>query len=219
MGFSSANDLQDILDPKSSALLIIDMQNDFCSPKGAIAQRGGEVSKVLEMGPQLASFVTFCRETMSDLRIIHVITHHSKWTNSPAWSRKHLSRDPEGHPVCVPNTWGAEIFEDHTELQPSPNETVVIKHRYSAFVNTDLDLILKAQQIKTLLIAGTATNVCVESTARHAHMLDYHVVFLCDLTATSDPGFHESSLQNIQKYFGYVTASDDIQALWLASTK
>ena len=96
---------------------------------------------------------------------------------------------------------------------------MVIKHRYSAFVNTDLDLILKAQQIKTLLITGTATNVCVESTARHAHMLDYHVVFLCDLTAASDPGLHEATLQNIQKYFGYVTASDDIQALWMSNSR
>ena len=118
------------------------------------------------------------------------------------------------HPVCAKGTWGAEIFEDQPNLQPQSNETTIIKHRYSAFVNTDLDLILKALQIKTLLVTGTATNVCVESTARHAHMIDYNIIFLHNLTATGDAGAHEATLDNIRKYFGFVISSDDIQAYW-----
>jgi len=95
-----------------------------------------------------------------------------------------------------------------------PGECIVTKHRYSGFINTDLDLILRAQGIQTLIMTGTATNVCVESTARDGFMLDYYIVFLGDCTGTGDRNLHEATLQNISGAFGVVCNSTDVSAHW-----
>ncbi|MHA1712747.1 MAG: cysteine hydrolase family protein [Candidatus Ranarchaeia archaeon] len=212
--YSKASDIEDILDPAQCALLVIDLQNDFCSPNGVLAKRGADMTAIVKMAPLLADFLMYCRSRQPKVKIIHIITHHSEWTNSKPWMRRYKGIASELRRICVPGTWGADIYERHDELRPQHNEAVIIKHRYSAFVNTDLDLILKAQQIRTLLVTGVSTNVCVESTARHGHMLDYHIVFLRDLTASTDADLYTSTLQNIQLNFGYVISSADLRERW-----
>ena len=118
-----------------------------------------------------------------------------------------------GHklPVCVEGTWGADWFAD---LRPKDGDVVVTKHRFSAFINTPLDLILRSRRISTLVVTGTATNVCVESTARDGHMLDYYVVFPEDGTAAPDLPAHEATLHNIRKHFGDVVKAEEVAAVW-----
>ena len=88
------------------------------------------------------------------------------------------------------------------------------KHRYGAFESTDLDLVLRSQGIRTLIMTGVATNVCVETTARQAFLRDYYVVFTSDCTATYDQADHEATLRNIDAYFGEVVAAAQVQACW-----
>jgi ureidoacrylate peracid hydrolase len=95
---------------------------------------------------------------------------------------------------------------------------VVTKHRYSAFVDTSLDLVLRSRGVRTIVVTGTATNVCVESTARHGHMLDYYVVLPADASATPDLPAHEATLHNVRKFFGTVVQADEVGAIWRAAT-
>src|ERR1700730_7523100 len=83
-------------------------------------------------------------------------------------------------PVCVANSWGADFFAD---VRPLATEAIVTKHRYSAFHNTDLETILRANGIRTVVLSGCATNVCVETSAREAFLRDYYVVIAEDGTA------------------------------------
>jgi ureidoacrylate peracid hydrolase len=100
-------------------------------------------------------------------------------------------------------------------VAPEPGDPLVTKHRYSAFINTDLDLILRAQGIKSLILTGVATNGCVESTARDGFMLDYYVVFVDDCSATSaGPGPHAGTLANIGRGFGEVVKAADLMSMW-----
>ncbi|MFC2018953.1 cysteine hydrolase family protein, partial [Chloroflexota bacterium] len=88
------------------------------------------------------------------------------------------------------------------------------KHRYSAFIDTDLDLILRSQGIKTVIMTGVATNVCVESTARDASMKDYYVVFVKDCAASFTMRDHNATLRTMGTLFGTVASSQEVMGAW-----
>ena len=135
---------------------------------------------------------------------------HEDATDSEVWLFQH---EGVARPLCRKDTWGA----DFCGVAPQGAEPVVIKHRYSAFIGTRFESVLKTFAIKTLIMTGVGTNVCVESTARDGYMLDYNIVFLSDCTATASPGVaHEATLQNIRAHFGTVATSDEVLAVWRA---
>ena len=91
---------------------------------------------------------------------------------------------------------------------------MVTKHRYSGFVNTDLDTVLRSMGIQRLLIAGVTTNVCVESTARDAVMRDYFVTLLRDCMAADSEAEHNASLRTFESYFGRIANSEEVISSW-----
>jgi ureidoacrylate peracid hydrolase len=101
-----------------------------------------------------------------------------------------------------------EMFEDM--VQPDPEEIVVVKPKYDAFHATNLDHILRNLGRDTLVIAGVATEVCCESTARSAFFHDYRVVFLRDATAALDSDAHEQACDRIDRYFGRAITTSDL---------
>jgi ureidoacrylate peracid hydrolase len=108
-------------------------------------------------------------------------------------------------------TWGAEFFA----LSPTSEDVVVEKQRYSGFVGTSLKNVLRRYGRDVLVITGFATNVCVESTARHATDLDYRVVVASDATGTPDgPIAHAASLDTVSRHIGRVVSSDMVIAWW-----
>ena len=113
--------------------------------------------------------------------------------------------------TCRDGSWGAQFFDG---IVPRSDEKVVVKHLYSAFINTDLSTILKAKGVESLLMTGVATNVCVESTARDGFMLDYYVTMVSDCMATSDAVLHEGTLENTRRHFGAVASARDIIQTW-----
>ena len=99
-------------------------------------------------------------------------------------------------------------------LRPEPTDYVVEKHRYSAFIGTPLDLILKGLRARTVIVTGTATDVCVEYTVADALMHDYHIVVVEDCVASTRSENHRASLSKFSMFFGTVIASDDILKVW-----
>ncbi|HEY7555524.1 MAG TPA: cysteine hydrolase [Candidatus Binatia bacterium] len=199
--------LAEQVDPEVAALLVIDMQNDFCHPKGVSGMRGRQITMTIEMAPRLESFINACRGAR--LPVIFVQTIHYPWTDSPSWLRR-LDKD-RGDSVCRPGTWGAEFYGG---IKPLEGEIVITKHRYSAFHGTDLDLILRSRGIRSLLISGVGTNVCVESTLRDGYMRDYYIVLLEDCVGATNQQLHQATLKNVDLHFGSVTNSTQISGLW-----
>jgi ureidoacrylate peracid hydrolase len=200
--------LREKVDPARAALLVVDMQNDFVHEEGALAMNGGNVAPTQAIVPALNALIAEAR--VSGTPVIFIRAAHSEWTTSEVGREKRLGRR---FAVCVEGTWGCDFYG----VAPLAGDCIVTKHRYSAFINTNLDLILRAQGIETLIMTGTATNVCVESTARDGFMLDYYVVFLADCTGTGDPYLHEATLKNIGRAFGTVCSSRDVIQEWSKS--
>ena len=111
--------------------------------------------------------------------------------------------------MCLEGTPESEI---HPGLAPRPGEKVVLKHRYSAFYNTDLETVLRCLEVEQLVITGVMTNLCCESTARDAYFRDYKVFFTADGTGTVSDEMHVASLLNLAFGFALVTSSDRLLA-------
>jgi nicotinamidase-related amidase len=111
-------------------------------------------------------------------------------------------------PCCIEGSGG----EDLDPLLPVDMERdyIIKKRRYSAFVGTDLDLILRENKIETLIIVGTKTNCCIRATATDAYYLDYFPVVLSDCVATDSDTVNQVHLEDIRKYFGQVMTSDEL---------
>ena len=199
--------LKERCDPRLAALVVVDVQNDFVSPKGSAAKRDEDVSSAVAMVPTLTHLIAEARRV--GLTIVYIRTTHSEWTDTPSWIYRKSQQS--ALTTCREGTWGAELYEG---ISPLPSERVVIKHRYSAFINTDLNTVLKARGIQSVLVCGVATNVCVETTARDAYMFDYYVTMIEDCSAAYDPKLHLSTLENMRRHFGLVASANEIIDTW-----
>ena len=204
-------------DPSCSALILVDVQNDFCHPEGGLGQRGVDMGPIQEMLQRLMRLMEEARG--NGAHVISLWTSHWPERTWPAYHRmerfKFSLADPgsEYTPLVAEGTWGADICEG---FEPQPGEILIKKNRYGGFTGTNLDLALRSLGVKTLILTGVATNVCVESTAREGFMLDYNVVLVKDACGATSPEEHEATLLTFRKYFGRVARVVEVVAAWAA---
>lgn len=199
--------LEEKVDPAHAALVIVDVQNDFCADDGAFAKIGRDVSIVRKMVPTLANLIDDARA--AGVPVIFVQYCHTSETESEV----HLEQRARGRAdmvICRQGSWGAEFFG----VAPEPGESVVPKHRYSGFIGTDLDVILRSTGRRVLLMTGIATNGCVEATARDGFMHDYYIVLVDDCCSCYSRELHDATLQNIRDAYGVVTTADELSGIW-----
>jgi len=204
--------LAEIVDPRHTALLVIDVQNDFCSEGGLMHEIGKDLSMMKGMIGRLGGVLDAARAA----GVLPVYIQNS-WlpqhrAASGPWLRFMVVRygmDP-GRGCTVEGTWGAEILP---EVAPQPGDVVVKKWRSSAFVGTNLDMVLRCNDIKSIVVTGDVTQGCVESTARDAAFHDYYVVVLEDCVATYDRDLHEASLKVLRTRVD-VAPSGAVLDLW-----
>ncbi|MCL6625006.1 cysteine hydrolase family protein [Alicyclobacillus shizuokensis] len=196
--------MREYLDPAETALIIVDVQNDFCHEEGACAKRGDDVTAAQAIIPPLQALIEAARTR--SVPIIFVQMTLDERTVSDAWSAR--MDDPVA--VCAKGSWGTQFYK----IAPQSGDIVVEKHRYSAFIGTELDMILRSLKRKSLVITGVATNVCVESTARDGFMMDYHVTLVEDACAAYNTELHHTTCENIRTYFGKVLRTSDVVQYW-----
>lgn len=204
--------LEELVDPSHTALVIIDVQNDFCSEGGLMHEIGKDLSMMKPMVQNL-------HQVLERARAVGVLPVYiqNQWlpehrAASGAWLRFMVVRygmDPK-RGCTVADTWGAEILP---EVAPRQGELVVKKWRSSAFVGTNFDMVLRCNDIRTVVITGDVTQGCVESTARDASFHDYYVVVLEDCVATYEHDLHEASLKVLRTRVD-VTPAGDVLKIW-----
>lgn len=195
------------VDPATTRFLVIDVQNDFCAEGGWFDKHGSDLRSIHEAVDRLVGFIDVARE--AGIPPIFIRAIYDEIYLSPPMLERH-ARTGLDTAHCRTGTWGAEFFR----VAPREDELVITKHRYSAFKDTELNALLRAQRVENLILAGTTSNVCVESTARDAYMIDYHVVFLSDASATYQVEAHEATLANIRRAFGIVASTSEVTEAW-----
>ena len=195
------------VDPATSRLLVIDVQNDFCAEGGWFDEYANDLTLIHQAVDRIVGFIDVARR--AGVPPIFVRAIYDRIYLSPPMLERH-ARTGLGIDHCREGTWGAGFFR----VEPAEGEPVFTKHRYSAFKDTELNAYLRAQRVENLILAGITSNVCVESTARDAYMMDYHVVFLSDASATYQAEAHEATLANIRRAFGIVAGTDEVIEAW-----
>lgn len=190
------------LTKSTCAVLVIDVQNDFCAEDGVHGYRGADLQWVQAVVEPTERLLEEARRR--SVPVIFVRTHHDRWSDQES---NYLRDSPVGilHHL-QPNAQGSEFYR----LRPGPDEYVLTKRRYSAFFGTELDILLRNLGTKKLILAGVATNVCVETTARDANMRDFDVVVVKECVAAYSEDAHNAALANIDRHFGRLVALDDV---------
>jgi nicotinamidase-related amidase len=184
------------------AVLVIDMVRDFTD----LAQ--GKVANPLsaQLVPAVDAFVQLARARGA--LIIWVVDSHRP--GKPDWELRHVREH------CIDGTLGVELAPP---LQPQEQDYVLTKRRYSAFMGTDLDLILRDNHVDTLYLAGTKTNVCIRATAQDAFARNYYVVVPRECVATDKQHLHDANLEDIDRYMGDVVSSREALARMAAAAQ
>lgn len=205
------------LDLLKAALVVVDMQNAFVRKGGYFDLAGHDISATQKIIGSCQKLITALRQ--KGVKIIYFQMGYSADLSdkgppdSPGALKSRVLHFINQHPeakdkVYVYGTWGAEIIE---ELKPRQGDITIKKQRYDGFIGTNLDLTLRTLGIRYLIFIGTATNICVESTIRHAFFLDYFPILVSDAVSHMGPGItHQATLVNVQSTFGWVTTSDNL---------
>jgi ureidoacrylate peracid hydrolase len=216
------------VDPRQSAVIVVDMQNDFGSEGGMFALAGIDISGIQATIAPTARVLAAARQ--ADVQVVYLKMAFrpdladAGAPDSPNWL-KHLpmrageeviAPDGSDSRILVRDTWNTEIVP---ELAPCRSDVVIYKHRFSGFFETELDEVLKSRRIENLIFTGCTTSVCVESTLRDAMYRDYRCIVLEDCTAEAigaglPRSNHDASLLVIEALFGWIaTSSSVIRAL------
>ena len=204
------------LDITKTALIVVDMQNAYASPGGYLDLAGFDISGAAAAIGQTARAIAAARRVG-----MPVIFLQNGWDKdyveaggpgSPNWHKSNALKTMRKRPelmgqLLAKGGWDYAIVD---ALTPQPGDIVIAKTRYSVFFNTNIDSVLRARGIRTLVFTGIATNVCVESSLRDAFHLEYFAVVLEDATHAAGPGFaQKAALYNIESFFGWVSTTAD----------
>jgi ureidoacrylate peracid hydrolase len=199
--------VSDLLHETNSALLVVDMQNDFCAEDGFVASIGLDPAPCRDIVPNLQALIDNARQ--QSIPVLWALANYDDaLVPSTFRRRKAVAGIQRG--CCVPGTEGYEAFG----VAPKDGEPSFVKHSYSAFTNPEFEKYLRDQKIETLVFAGVQTNVCVEATIREAFNRGFHVVVAEDCVASHTQPLHEATLQNVRALLGCVSPSSEIEEAW-----
>ena len=197
--------LEQQVSPTHTALLVVDMQNDFCAEGGYLHLKYGiDPEQSVGLARNIMALAEAARETGALVVWIAAIY------DDEFLSVSHRARTPDrsdGVTLCATGSWGAELYEG---MKPLDDELLIQKHRYSAFHGTDLNEKLRTRGIQTLIVTGVSTNVCVDSTLRDGFFSGYHVVIPQDCVAAGDAAAQEVTLKTVAGNFGFVSSSQPL---------
>jgi len=214
-----------LIKPSETALIIVDMQNAYASPGGYLDLAGFDISGAAPAIEKIRSAAAAARAAG-----IPVIYFQNGWDpdyveaggpGSPNWHKSNAMKTMRARPelhgkLLAKGGWDYELVES---LPPQKGDIVISKPRYSAFYNTNLDSLLRARGIRTLVFTGVATNVCVESTLRDGFFLEYFGIVLDDATHHAGPDYvQKASLFNIESFFGWVSSVEAFRKALQANT-
>lgn len=198
--------LADKLNPKHTALLVIDIQNDFCSPTGVMAAKGKDVSRMDELVRGVQKLADVC-----DMHHIPVFYTQQIYDRAELNDLQKEQYDLDGRLItCDIEGDGWEFYG----LAPGDDQ-VYPKYNYNVFSNEKLQKDLQDACIKTLIVTGVSTQICVETAIRNGFDFGYKIVVPEDLVSTTsnDPMTQQRTLILVKKTYGVVTSSENIMSI------
>lgn len=178
------------LNPTKTAVLVVDMLNDFFEEGGVMVLSGGKV-----LYEPIRRLIEAARQAQVPVF----------WLNQTLYPGDKLFEKRIVH--CIEGTWGAQVVD---ALPVADSDTIIAKRRYSGFFQTDLDLHLRERKIDQVIVVGVVTNICVRSTVNDAYFLGYDVFVPEDGVAATSEQQQQAHLYDIDTHYGTVTSIDAV---------
>ena len=197
------------LDRHDTALLVIDMQNAFLDDRGSMVRRGFDTTRLRAAVEPCGRLIALARA--SQVPVIQTrFVFRADYRDAGVRVRELLPNTMTTNSLAA-GTWDVEIID---ALAPSGNDIVIDKNRPSAFIGTPLDTILRDQGIRSIVICGITTNMCVETTARDASQFDYRTFVVSDATAEMEQSRHDHAINTLGLLFARIVTVDDVAEAW-----
>jgi len=201
-------EFKDKVAPQNCAVVLVDLQNDFCDSDGA----WGKIVTDPDLAKRIASINAFLPEVRArSVPALFVRTIYNAWTTSPPIRERWQNMGMAG--LCGEGSWGAEFFQ----VRPQESDRVVNKYRASGFMETDLDLTLRAKEVQTLLLGGVGVWGGFFDTARDAIAKNYYVFLLEDCIAGGKSQERSLLIDLFRRYHGDVVTSREVVEAWKSS--
>jgi ureidoacrylate peracid hydrolase len=205
-----------------SALIIVDMQNDFIHPEGGFAQKSREHPEMGIDMPFLMGTVPHVKRLADAFRatgkpviyLAHVVKPDYSDAQFPYW-RLGLPAPSGNRTFIVEGTWGAQIVD---ELKPAEGEHLIVKKGFGGFSNTPLDTILRNMGVTTCIVSGVTTCVCVSTTVRGGVEHNYRMILVADAVAETSRETHAAELKTMARIFADVKTTDEVVAMLAGAT-
>lgn len=200
------------LDPREVGLLVVDMQNGFCHPDGARGQAFGAdaVKYPQAIVPEIVKAHHLARRHNIPVWFTQQVHYDNDITRSQRRIPSHLQRRGVELKLCRRGTWDAELLDEMKAVR-QPEDEVIVKHRSSAFYRTTLESELKMRGVQVLIVTGTTTSFCVDSTIRDAYARDLDVIVPAECVADSDLDAHNATLACVNRFHGVVSSLPEIE--------
>jgi nicotinamidase-related amidase/catechol 2,3-dioxygenase-like lactoylglutathione lyase family enzyme len=205
----------DAIDIASAALLIIDMQNGFLHDKGTLGISGVDTRRLSTIVPAVKRLAQ--RAQKAGMPVIWTVQEHFAVDASRARKKLAAHTAKRRQVSCLAGSWDAEIIDELKPLAALNPTFVLRKHRFGAFYETRLDLLLRQLGTRTLLIAGTTTNACVETSIREAYLRDYDVVAVTDCISGVDEQWEQAAQKVWAQYLCELKDSGEVMS-WIDQT-
>jgi len=216
--------LDEILKPKRCALLVIDIQNDFCDPNGFFATHlGADISSMQATVGHIQNLIDLAHE--NNISVIFTLGYEDPEFRDEPGKRRYKRWEMDGKICSKKGTFGSEFYQ----LQPKPEDLVLEKYDWSAFSGREivensqengrnLEQILKEKGVQTLVVVGIKTEVCINATVTEAKAKHYFVVVPREAVATDNNQLHEAYLEGWSFSTGDVIGEDVIKNNWSSKT-
>jgi len=205
-----ADALRPMLAPRRTLLLVIDIQNDFAAPQGAMGRLGLDLSAAEAAIDRIEALLAAARACGVAAGFARVLTSAERESRALRLFHERRFGDMAGTAICRDGSWGAE----HYRLSPCPGDLQIGKRLYSCFESTALARQLHERGIDTIVITGMTTDCCVSSTVRHGFELGFNLFIAADACADYEDAAHRAELAALGRHCALLTDSARVRAAW-----
>jgi nicotinamidase-related amidase len=200
--------------PSETAVLVVDVQNDFVDAAGRVGLSGSDMRPLQTAVGEINRLITAARRYGA--RVVYVVVEHGKNVDlapyQARYSRRGMTPDDT---ICHEGTWGAGLYA--ALLPAAQGEPRFVKHGYDAFQNPDLETTLRQWGVRTVVVTGVVTELCVRATATSAFERGFFAVVPRECTASLEAERAMEALNSIEQWYGDVIAMDDLITTWSAT--
>ncbi len=206
--------LPGMLDPSRTALVVIDVQEDFAGPSGAMGRIGVDMSRIEPAIDRIQALIAAARAAGGHVAFARVVTRPETDSSALRLLSVRKGRSPDSVGICRAGAPGAGYYR----VAPESGDLQVQKRLFDSFHETSFDADLRERGIDTLVFVGFTTDCCVDATARAAFHRNYNVFVVSDACDAYDPDLHHWALKALQKNVALLTSTAAVLAAWPVRT-